>query len=638
MVLIHAKKRDVDHAHGVALEDDQPPPAYETIPPNLPSDLIATDPQAGSSFLDPVAGSSNSGPLHPASFSSSSFTDPVAGVSNPWPGPLHPANLGHSNPEVHKSLSSRPRPLPHAYTSPPNFGGFYPEVDKSPLARPRPPSHAYTSPPNFGGSYPEVDGFTSSRPRPPSHVSTSPLNDRATSNLPGPRPRKSGSWFSLLPFTSSSSAKQVRQSIITIVHDLMLPPSDSSAGAPPNPDKVLASAAESCAKHKLSLSTILQGLSIAEHSPMYWAVVDYREELLVALLKYSRPLLAHTISDIRRACLISSNQALFHALRVRRPPFHGTDGLQLRSLHATSDTLLLGARPADEIHVEQSSDGAFIATFDIIFWQRRMRAVGKVTIEFIASGRIWSITFFSTDPSTSSPSSTRGKLRKGGSAWHVLICLLEDSPPTFLDSQLVIEIPPPMVPQPPYPHTIREARSATFTSYRDKQPENRFSTYSHSYDRKANFGPSNGNDFLAPLQEDDEFNPYLPSSSNPPSIPPPLPIHPLRGPISTSLPQSNSAEAPALALRLKSGSQKLGRRIKPGSEPPDPSESPKMKPETWWENGVNYTNSVVSPLGEGVGSHLLYENSRYLFPDGTMRARLEARLVKSETTKDCIIC
>ncbi|KIJ07724.1 hypothetical protein PAXINDRAFT_173329, partial [Paxillus involutus ATCC 200175] len=550
MVLIHAKKRDVDHAHGVALEDDQPPPAYETIPPNLPSDLIVADPQAGASFLDPVAVSSNLGPLHPASFSSSPFTDPVAGVSNPWPGLLHPSNLGHYNPDVHKSLLSRPRPPSHAYTSPPNFAGSYTEVDKSPLSRPRPPAHAYTSPPNFGGSYPEVDKSTSSRPRPPSHVSTSPQNDRATSSLPGPRSRKSGSWLSLLPFTSSRSAKQVRQSIMTIAHDLMLPSSDPSAGAPPNPDEVLASAAESCAKHKLSLSTILQELSIAEHSPMYWAVVDYREELLVALLKYGRPLLAHTISDIRRACLISSNQALFHALRIRRPPFHGTDGLQLRSLHATSDTLLLGTRPADEVHVEQSGDGSFIATFDITFWQRRTRAAGKVSVEFIASGRIWSITFFSTDPSSSSssPLSMRGKLTRGKCAWHVLICLLEDSPPTFLDSKLIIEVPPP-VSHPPSGSNKRESHSGW-------------------------------------------------------------------------------ADYP-LTLDLSAGSQKLGRRIKTRSKSSDPAETPRLKPDTWSENDVNHTNSVVSPLGEHIESHLLYENSRYLFPDGTLRARLEARLVES---------
>ncbi|KIK91504.1 hypothetical protein PAXRUDRAFT_627735, partial [Paxillus rubicundulus Ve08.2h10] len=284
MVLLHVKKPDIGRAHGVHLEEDQPPPAYETISPQLPSDPIAADPQA--SFLDPVAGSSNPGPLHHTSRSSSTFTDPVASVSNPWPGPLHPANLGHSNPEVSKSLLSRPRPPSHAHTSPANFGGYYPEVDKSPPPRPRPPSHAYSSPANFGGSYPEVDKSPQSRPRPPSHASNTPPSDRTTSSLQGPRTRKSGSWFSLLPFASSSSAKQVRQSVMTTVHDLMVPLSGPGSGRPPNPDEVLASAAKSCAKHKLSLSTVLQDISIAEHTPMYWAVVDYREELLVALLKH----------------------------------------------------------------------------------------------------------------------------------------------------------------------------------------------------------------------------------------------------------------------------------------------------------------------------------------------------------------
>jgi hypothetical protein len=65
---------------------------------------------------------------------------------------------------------------------------------------------------------------------------------------------------------------------------------------------------------------------------MYWAVVKYREELLVALLVHSRPLTMQTISDIRRACLVNSNQVLFHALRVRRPPFHRTEGIQVPSL------------------------------------------------------------------------------------------------------------------------------------------------------------------------------------------------------------------------------------------------------------------------------------------------------------------
>jgi len=81
------------------------------------------------------------------------------------------------------------------------------------------------------------------------------------------------------------------------------------------------------------------------------------------------------------------------------------------------------------------------------------------------------------------------------------------------------------------------------------------------------------------------------------------------------------------------------------------------KSDSWSDNGVRYTSAVIASLVDGAGSQLLYEyvcsysapfsmhnltlfhrKSRYLFPDGTLRARLEAKLVKSESTKDCIIC
>lgn len=52
-----------------------------------------------------------------------------------------------------------------------------------------------------------------------------------------------------------------------------------------------------------------------------------------------------------------------------------------------SDNLLLGDRPLDEIHVTQTTEQAFIVSFDIPLWQRRMKAIGQVSIEFIVSGK-----------------------------------------------------------------------------------------------------------------------------------------------------------------------------------------------------------------------------------------------------------
>ena len=220
-----------------------------------------------------------------------------------------------------------------------------------------------------------------------------------------PRARKNTSWLSLLPFVSSFSANRVRQSVVSIVTDLVVPPTRVSHEGQKNAHEILASIAETCAEHKLSLSTILQETFIADHTPMYWAIVNYRQELLVALLVHSRPLSIQTISDIRRACLVNSNQALFHALRVCRPPFHRTDGIRVPGLRAgtfhlladfskelndtliASDNLLLGNRPLDEIHIQRTSDQAFVVSFDIPLWQRRMKAIGQVDFEFIASGK-----------------------------------------------------------------------------------------------------------------------------------------------------------------------------------------------------------------------------------------------------------
>ena len=52
-----------------------------------------------------------------------------------------------------------------------------------------------------------------------------------------------------------------------------------------------------------------------------------------------------------------------------------------------SDNLLLGDRPLDEIHIQRTNDQGFVVSFDIPLWQRRMKVIGQVSIEFIASGK-----------------------------------------------------------------------------------------------------------------------------------------------------------------------------------------------------------------------------------------------------------
>lgn len=178
------------------------------------------------------------------------------------------------------------------------------------------------------------DNDHSLSPRPSGDLHTTPPTRTGRSRLQKPRKRPSSSWLSLLPFTSARSAKQVRQSVLTIIRDLVVPPCQPNAGAPQDSHEVLSSCANTCAERRISLPEILQERFVADHTPIYWAIVNYRQELLVALLTFAGQLGLAAVSDVRRACLVSSNQSLFHALRVKRPPFQGVHGLRVPSLHA----------------------------------------------------------------------------------------------------------------------------------------------------------------------------------------------------------------------------------------------------------------------------------------------------------------
>lgn len=485
------------------------------------------------------------------------------------------------------------------------------------------------------------------------------LPPRGRARLQKNRQRHSSSWLSFLPFTSARSAKQVRQSILTIIHDLAVPPSHSNLGSPPDAYEILASCSNTCAEHRLSLSEVVQDLSIADHTPMYWAIVNYREALLIALLSFAEKLGSVAVSDIRRACLVSSNQALFHALRTKRPPFHGTHGLRVPSLHAVTESLLLGSRPTDEVRVQESSqDGAFTVGFDIILWQRRMRAVGRVSVEFIVSGRMWRITFFSTD--APSLNGTRGKLDRD--TWHVMVTLLESSPPTYFDARLIIDVPPPPPPL-RLPLSSRQGTRATLPHQPiwprlDKNWQSPRATHDYNYDGMAQRRLSSYQGIFIPQEKHchHDKNPTLALSHfpTPTSSLLPSPVH-LRGtnlqaqtpsaviaptptPPASSPSSPTRSSFPPISIRLQSQGHKLARYGRPAFDSPDTYDALNTKVETWSDNCASYTSAVIAPLAEGTGSQLLYEKSPYLFADGTLRARLEARLTKSELTRDCIIC
>lgn len=530
----------------------------------------------------------------------------------------------------------------------------------------------------------------------PAESASSESSQKRKHAKPEARKAKSGpsSWLSLLPFTSSKATKHVRQSVLILIHDLVVPPPTSVNLNPkspqlalPNPHEILASCAQSCSAKNLSLSTLLQEPAVAGHTAIYWAIVNYRPSLLDALLRYSSPLTPATQSEMRKACLVASNQALFQNLRL-------SAGLCASGLRSATDELLLGQRPPDDVRIEEGPDGAFAATLDIALWQKRIRAVGSVSVEFIASGRIFALTFFTTD--RPQPNSKSTKVQRAVGPLHVSLSLLEHSLPTYMNAAVVIDRPPPL-PSPGSPlSSPRKKRSCS--------PKGHIHSASFS-GREKGYGFENGVVFGGCEAGKWDYNydgqaharlhspPSSPSSPGPEAssgayattqthaqkqvlLPPPS--HPHRGLVqacsSPSLKQLSSyrpahtltsvldSKAAALTprrqlvklrnpslgscagghvpvvLRFNAGESMLAFRPINGADPHALPRST-IKPDTWSEHGTLYVSAIVVPLGAHDGGGLMFDTSPHIAPDGSLRARLEARLVKTEEGgKECIIC
>ena len=83
--------------------------------------------------------------------------------------------------------------------------------------------------------------------------------------------------------------------------------------APDYTPSLAASVVSSCAA---SLSTsefsyLLQSLYIDGHTAMYWAIVNDRREALLALVKFTPKLSSTCSKDLRLACVVTSDHALF---------------------------------------------------------------------------------------------------------------------------------------------------------------------------------------------------------------------------------------------------------------------------------------------------------------------------------------
>ncbi|EGO26459.1 hypothetical protein SERLADRAFT_463545 [Serpula lacrymans var. lacrymans S7.9] len=249
------------------------------------------------------------------------------------------------------------------------------------------------------------------------------------------------SWF---PFTASRTAKEVRITVLNLIRDLVKHPFPAASPA------ILDSCAEACVTHGISFASLLQQKSVEDHTPIYWAIVKRPAEptsptehdLLTALLTRAAPLTESTVSEMRLACLVTNDQVLFQRLRLS-PAFSPLSG---------TDEILLGANiPPDMIRVEDvaSGVGAFIVTFEVPLFQRRMRISRRIVLEFIARGRMWSFSFSTVLPENDPKNDPNVRAnKKPVGSWVVALGLLEHSPSTWVDSRLTIVEHSPSTPTP----------------------------------------------------------------------------------------------------------------------------------------------------------------------------------------------
>ncbi|KAF8963166.1 hypothetical protein BDZ97DRAFT_1822112 [Flammula alnicola] len=255
---------------------------------------------------------------------------------------------------------------------------------------------------------------------PPPLPLKSPSLSSSSSSGPSPTNNKgkgrAGNWFTFTASPQERTMREVRTTVLGLVRDLIqehISNSPAAAG-------ILQSCADACASHSISFSSLLQEKSIENHTPLYWAIVKrLPDEHMNALISYASPLTKETITELRLACLATSDQALFQRLRLS-PEFAPVSG--------------------------PTKWGAFAANFVIPHFHKRMVVTKEIALEFIARSRMWRLAFFiAPEPRTHGVDPPTG-------SWCISLSLVETSPPTFVNSRLLIsEAKSPQTPTSPVP-------------------------------------------------------------------------------------------------------------------------------------------------------------------------------------------
>ena len=158
-------------------------------------------------------------------------------------------------------------------------------------------------------------------------------------------------------------------------------------GLPNECDIVLKKCDKICRDAGLDLSTVLQDPLVDGRPPVYWAILNGSinnpalHALVLSLLNACQPLKDTTITWIRQACMLTSNNVLLQHLFWHFPA--------LSPLSPSDAILLSSAGGGDVITVDETQGitGTFVARIQIRRFRLRMRVSKLVKVEFVTSGR-----------------------------------------------------------------------------------------------------------------------------------------------------------------------------------------------------------------------------------------------------------
>ncbi|KAF8881702.1 hypothetical protein CPB84DRAFT_1791604 [Gymnopilus junonius] len=253
----------------------------------------------------------------------------------------------------------------------------------------------------------------------------------------------SSSWTSWIPWNRTQ--KEVNENVRTLVRQIVIniPNANERSGgtASDAAEGILCSCADVCAKHSLSLASILHERYIEGHSPLYWAIIKQTPtrsgrrfsgvketpDVLGPILSFSLPITRQsTISELRLACLSMSNQSAFQLLRLAVPKFSSLSG---------TDRILLGPSQILESDVDvtlgsESEGGAFAVDMRFPQFHKRLMVNREIGVEFVARNRIWRFSLmFMKENWSSGPSE---------GTWSSTLSLQDSSPPTWFNGRLIL--------------------------------------------------------------------------------------------------------------------------------------------------------------------------------------------------------